>query len=162
VDISENNCIDDLRITFRGNHNTVKIGRGCSFYRSNSIFIQGDGNAVVIGDDVTFDQNVSIVCCEGTRVEIGSDCIFANGVRIRTSDQHGIYDRDGNRVNPAKDVRIGNHVWCGASVIVIKGVTIGDGAVVGINSMVLKDVPANAVVVGSPARVSRSNVRWEK
>ena len=63
-------------VTFRGDNNFVKIGKGCNFKNTNSIYVQGDDNVVVIGDNVTFDSNVLIVVGEGTKVNIGSDCIF--------------------------------------------------------------------------------------
>lgn len=56
-------------------------------------FIQGDCNTIVIGQNVIFDQNVQLVLSEGTKVEIGDDCIFADGVKIRTSDQHSIFNK---------------------------------------------------------------------
>lgn len=69
-----------------GGGNTIKVGTNCQFLCTNNIYIQGDGNTVEIGDNVIFDQNVSIVLAEGTKVSIGSGCRLANGVRIRTSD----------------------------------------------------------------------------
>ena len=50
-------------------------------------------------------------------------------------------------------VRIGNNVWIGDKVAILGNVTIGDGAIIGANSVVTKDIPANAVAVGSPARI---------
>lgn len=126
----------------------------------NNIYIQGDGNTVEIGDNVIPDQNISIVLAEGTKVGIGSGCRFASGVRIRTSNQHFIYEKDETRINYAKDVQIGNHVWFGASCVVMKGVNIGNGAVVGMNSMVTKNIPPNCIAVGTPARVIKSNIHW--
>ena len=58
-------------------------------------------------------------------------------------------------MHPAPIV-IGKRVWLGSNVTVLPGVTIGDGAVVAAASVVTKDVPANSVVVGSPAKVVRS------
>ena len=121
-----------------------------------------DGNLVEIGDNVTFDQNVLIVVGEGSKVVIGSDCVFAYRVHIRTTDQHFIYDENGNRINPAKDVYIGNHVWLGKEAIVMKGVSIGSGAIVGMDSMVTKNVPERCIVAGKPAKVIKTNVYWNE
>ena len=170
VDVGKNNIIeapkdtvcDDLQIIFRGDNNIVKIGKGSCFKQRNMVYIQGDGNIVEIGDDVIFDQNVSIVVAEGTECKIGSGCRLANGVRIRTSDQHFIYDEKGNRLNYAKNVYIGNHVWLGASVIIMKGITIGEGSVVGMDSMVTKDIPSKSIAVGKPARVIKFNIFWRE
>lgn len=170
VDVGKNNVMeipkdticDNLQITFKGNNNKIKIGKGCGFKQTNMIYIQGDRNIVEIGDDVIFDQNVSVVVAEGTECKIGSGCRFANGVRIRTSDQHFIFNKEGKRINYAKNVYIGNHVWLGASVIIMKGITIGEGVVVGIDSMVTKDIPSRSIAVGKPARVIKSDIFWNE
>ena len=124
--------------------------------------MQGDNNSVNISSNVTFDQNVLLVVCEGTRVDIGEDCIFANGVTIRTSDQHAIYNNDNMRINKAKNVKIGNHVWLGAHVIVMKGTEVGDGSVIGMNSMITKNIPINCIAVGTPAKPIKHNIHWNK
>ena len=149
-------------VTFRGDNNFVKIGKGCNFKNTNSIYVQGDDNVVVIGDNVTFDSNVLIVVGEGTKVNIGSDCIFADRVHIRTTDQHAIYDENRKRINPAKDVYIGNHVWLGKEAIIMKGVKVGDGAIIGMDSMVTKNVPERCIAAGKPAKVIRTNIYWDE
>jgi acetyltransferase-like isoleucine patch superfamily enzyme len=58
-------------------------------------------------------------------------------------------------------VTVGDKVWIGARVTVLKGVTIGDGAVVAAGALVTDDVPPRALVGGVPARVLRENVTWE-
>lgn len=117
---------------------------------------------MIINDHVIFDQDVSIVLGEGTRCEIGSDCIFAKGVRIRTCDQHFIYDNENNRINTSKAIYIGKHVWCGASAIIMKGLSIGNGSVIGMDAMVTKDIPDNCIAVGKPAKVIKDNVYWKE
>lgn len=154
--------IGTLKIIISGNNNNVIIGERCILCRTNIIFMQGNNNTVVIGNHVTFDQDVSIVCCEGTTVRIGEDCMLAKAVRIRTSDQHPIYNDDCERINYPKNVIIGEHVWVGATCLIMKGVEIGKGSIIGINSMVTKNIPENVVAVGSPCQVIKSNVHWER
>lgn len=162
VRIPRNTRCDDLRIIFKGNNNVVRIGEGCELKNTNMLYIQDDGNELIINDYVIFDQDVSIVLGEGTRCEIGSECIFAKGVRIRTCDQHFIYDSENNRINTSKAIYIGKHVWCGASAIIMKGVSIGNGSVIGMDAMVTKDIPDNCIAVGKPAKVIRDNVYWKE
>ena len=58
------------------------------------------------------------------------------------------------------DTVVGNDVWIGARVLILKGITIGDGAVVAAGSVVTRDVPAKALVAGNPARIIKEDVYW--
>lgn len=90
-------------------------------------------------------------------IKIGTGTIFAHDVQILT--QNHVYDRPDLECIPYdkrydnKEVVIGEYVWIGASVIILPGVTIGDGAIIGAGSVVVKDVPEGAVVGGNPAKV---------
>ncbi|MBJ6958659.1 acyltransferase, partial [Vibrio cholerae] len=70
-----------------------------------------------------------------TTLIIGSECMFSRNVKLMTSDGHDIL-RDGKRINPAKSIYIGSHVWLADNVTILKGVSIGSGSIVGINSTV--------------------------
>ena len=97
-------------------------------------------------------------------VSIGRECIVADRVMLIDFDhgvveverpirEQGIYKRD---------VQVGNNVWIGYGACFLRGVTVGDNAIVGTSSVVTKDVPANAVVGGVPARVLRMRPRPER
>ena len=90
-------------------------------------------------------------------VSIGSECVIADRVMLIDFDHgmveverpirlQGIYKRD---------VNVGNNVWIGYGACILRGATVGDNAVIGTNAVVPKDVPANAVVGGVPARLIR-------
>lgn len=163
ISIGKSFYYDKLYITFNGNDNEIIIGDNCRFMQTNHLYVQGEHNKIQIGNNVSFDQNVGILVAEGTKVTIEDNCMFAEGVRIRTSDQHPIYSsKDKERINKAKDVHINNGVWLGANVVVNKGCTIGMGSIVGINSIVTKDIEAGCVAVGVPAKVVKENVYWSK
>lgn len=94
-------------------------------------------------------------------ITVGNDCMFSNNIIIRTSDAHTIYDLQTNeRLNPAKDIIIGNHVWIAPNSRIMKGAVIEDGVVVGSNTMVTKHIPSNVLVVGMPARIVKENIGW--
>ncbi|MEM1214048.1 MAG: acyltransferase [Bacteroidota bacterium] len=108
----------------------------------------GRNASLSIGEDGYFN---SIIIAANATVQIGNDCQFGPFVHLMDSDFHDLYDRE----LPGKQgaIRIGNHVRLGARVIVLRGVTIGDGAEVLPGSVVVKDVPAGAVVSGVPGKV---------
>lgn len=135
-----------------GGKNNGQISVGCGSY------IQVGNNATLHIGNSFINREVKIICNKS--ITIGDGCIIAMGTVIRDNDggDHKIL-ADGY-VN-AKPVVIGNHVWLGENVMVLKGVTIGEGAIVAAASLVTKDVPPHTLVAGSPARVIRENVEWE-
>ena len=66
------------------------------------------------------------------------------------------------RLNPPQDIEIGDHVWLGTRVLVLKGARIGSGTVVGAGSIVAGTLPSDVLAVGSPAKVVRENVVWTR
>lgn len=89
--------------------------------------------------------------------------MFSDEISIRNGDSHPISEKDsGKRINYSKDIFIGNHVWIGARAIILKGVAIGDNSVVGIGTIVTKDVPASSIVGGVPSSILKSNITWER
>ena len=89
-------------------------------------------------------------------LEIGDDCLIGHNTVIATLNHDLAPSRRGD-LHPSPVV-IGKNVWVGANVTILPGVTIGDDAVIAAASVITKDVPARALVVGSPARVLRTVV----
>lgn len=89
------------------------------------------------------------------RIEVGDNCGLSDS-RILDTDFHNARDTGGNRqgsAGSAQAVRIGNNVWLGTGSMILKGVTIGDNAVVGAGAVVGTNVPPNVIVFGNPAKV---------
>lgn len=129
-------------------HGTIRVGYGC---------------AVEIGNNTSSTNPVYVTVAESTKLIIGEDCMFATNNQIRTDDAHAIYDmQTGKRINPSKDIIIGNHVWVGYGAVVFGGAKLGDGSVVGAFSMVNKAFPNNCVVAGTPAKIIKENVFWKR
>ena len=117
-----------------------------------------EGAKLSIGDHTYINRSASIDCTQ--EITIGDYCAISDNVQILDSDFHPI-TYNGKTSTMSKPVHIGNHVWIGRSAIILKGVTIGDGAIVGAGCVVTRDVPARCLVVGNPARVIKENVEWE-
>ena len=88
--------------------------------------------------------------------------MLSNTIIIRTSDSHPIYNNEGVRINPAKSIHIGDHVWIAPNSKIMKGVTIGDGCIIGSDTMVTKDLSNNVLAVGYPAKIVKTDVRWTR
>ena len=93
-------------------------------------------------------------------ITIGSHCAISWNCTIIDNDMHEIVDRREPRSRTNSAVRIGDHVWIGASAIVLKGVTIGENAVVAAGARVTHEVPPNTLVAGAPAKPVRTIAGW--
>ena len=151
-----------VRIVVLGNNHHLEISRDVTF-KSGRIWFEDNGCIIRIGKGTTI-ENASLSAAENsTSLEIGEDCMVSADVRISTTDAHSIIDLDtGKRTNPAKDIKIGNHVWVGWRVSVNKGVTIGDNSVIAGNSVVTKDIQSNCAAAGVPAKVVKERINWKR
>ncbi|MFA6433610.1 MAG: acyltransferase [Elusimicrobiales bacterium] len=101
-------------------------------------------------------DGVQITC--GKKITIGTNCAIAREVIIRDYDAHQLQDPTHE---VSKEIYIGDNVWIGTRAIILKGVAIGNGAVIAAGAVVTKDVPGNCLAAGIPARVIRENVTWQ-
>ncbi len=151
-------------VTFEiGRRGRVEIGRWSWIGHGSKI--RAHEGLVSIGAKTAIGQEITINAYQ--HVSIGRECVIADRVMLIDFDHaveeverpirlQGIYKRD---------VRVGNNVWIGYGACILRGVTIGDNAIVGTSAVVTRDVPANAVVAGVPARVLRmrespGRLRW--
>ncbi|HVQ59965.1 MAG TPA: acyltransferase [Solirubrobacterales bacterium] len=122
---------------------------------------------VEIGEKTVMGQECTISAYQ--HVRIGEQCVIADRAMFIDFD-HGIVEVERPiRVQGIykRDVEVGNNVWIGYGACILRGVRVGDNSVIGTNSVVTKDVPANAVVAGVPARIVRmreapQNLRWSR
>ena len=135
----------------------AKAQIGSGVYLSPTVSVR-NGSRVSIGAGSHIGQWSCLWAGDsGGRIEIGEHALLAPDVFITASD----YDFDagpGPVMDLPKregDVRIGSNAWLGAKVVVVAGVTVGDGAIVAAGSVVTRDVPENAVAAGVPAQVIR-------
>lgn len=119
----------------------------------------------IIGSTVVVLPNAKLVIGSGyinfhsklhcfNHIEIGNNVIISENVIIRDSDNHQIID--GNSMSAP--IVIKNNVWIGMAAIILKGVTIGEGAIVAAGAVVTRDVPAHTIVAGVPAKVIKKDV----
>ena len=144
---------------FLGRDLELQVGRRGQIRFGRFVWI-GDGTKircheglVEIGDKTVFGQECTISAYQ--RVRIGEQCVIADRAMFIDFD-HGVTEVDRPiRVQGIykRDTVVGSNVWVGYGACVLRGVRVGDNSVIGTNAVVTKDVPANAVVGGVPARI---------
>lgn len=162
--IGESTFLKGTKFRIIGNNNTITIGKKCYIGKGCSFWMEGNNISITIGDRNSFTCICHLNAQEdGSSIKIGNDCMFSNNIIVRTSDSHPIYDLQTNqRINPAKNVIIGNHVWIAPQSIIMKGAEIANGAIIGSRTFVTKKIPENSLAVGAPAKVVKTNVSWSR
>ncbi|HUB75111.1 MAG TPA: acyltransferase [Solirubrobacteraceae bacterium] len=147
-----------------GRHAKLSVGRWAWIGHASKIRVH-EGE-VSIGAKTVIGQECTISAYQ--HVSIGRECIVADRVMLIDFDHgvteverpirlQGIYKRD---------VRVGHNVWIGYGACILRGASVGENSVIGTSSVVTRDVPANAVVAGAPARLVRMRetprrLRWQ-
>lgn len=158
--VAKNAKIVNCSIVVRGSGNKIVIADK-AILRNTILEIMGDDCTIRIGKDCMIGDQCYLSAKEkGINLVVEKDCGLSRNVKVMTSDGHPIF-QNGERINPAKDIVIKRHTWIGDNVTILKGVSIGEGCVIGINSTVVKDIPAKSVAVGNPAKVVKENIEWK-
>ena len=144
-----------VRIVRLTEQSTVRMGAGVLLAHDVQLHLRDRGAVIEIGDGTFVNHRTELVAHQ--HVRLGRDCLLAWDVLVLDSDSHSV--DGGPRSAP---VVIGDRVWIGCRATVLKGVTVGDGAVVAAGAVVTGDVPPRALVAGNPARIVREGVTWQE
>jgi carbonic anhydrase/acetyltransferase-like protein (isoleucine patch superfamily) len=150
----------ELRIARRG-----RVDFGRFVWLGHGTKIRCHEGVVEIGDKTVLGQECTISAYK--RVRIGEQCVIADRAMFIDFD-HGVVEVERpirSQGIYTREVEVGSNVWIGYGACVLRGVRVGDNSIIGTNSVVTKDVPANAVVAGVPARIVRmreapQDLRW--
>jgi len=158
-------------LLFLGRGLELQVARGARVEFGRFVWI-GDGTkirchegTVEIGAKTVMGQECTISAYQ--RVRIGEQCVIADRAMFIDFD-HGVVEVERPIRTQGiykRDVEVGSNVWIGYGACILRGVRVGDNSIVGTNSVVTRDVPANAVVAGIPARIIRmrevpTELRW--
>lgn len=121
--------------------------------------IGAQNSTVIIGNGTVINGPTSIISKSGVR--IGEHCHIAMNTIIMDCDMHKHALAGEKPEDIPKEIIIKDHCWVGHNVSILKGVTIGEGSIIGAHSVVTKDVQDRTMVAGVPARKIKDNVIWE-
>lgn len=131
----------------------LQVDGNFSFFYGADIILFQEAK-LVLGRDSYINSDCKIRCRKN--IIIGNGCAISHDFTIMDSDFHKINGKD-----VSKSVIIGDHVWIGTRVTVLKGVKIGNGCIIAAGSVVTKDIPSGCMAAGVPSRVIREAVEWE-
>lgn len=141
--------------------NNVIIRKDCTIAAQTSYFGQTFNPSIIIGNNVDLGEHALLTAID--RIEIGDGVLTGRMVTI-TDNAHGTSSKEDLVLSPHErkviskgPVIIGRNVWIGDKVTILPGVFIGEGAIIGANSVVTHDVPSFSIVAGSPAKIIKSN-----
>ncbi len=171
------------------NQQTLLIRKGClkigcaeysSIKQQTAIFLRKGAKWIVDGDvsisyrgmiDIQrdaimesgfFTANVGCTIICSKHIRLGKNVMLGRNVIIYDSDHHQILDKRDMIKNKPMDVIIGDNVWLATRSMVLKGVKIGSGSIVAAGTIVTKDLPDNATVVGGSAKIVNTEARWNR
>ncbi len=150
-------------LTFQKSGSVIYLSSNHHTYLLN-VSIQYD-STFFMGADNYMSGSLHVIFSEQKNIVIGDGCLFSFGIYMRLADSHLIYDIETHRrINPSKSIYIGDHVWIGQNVLLLRGTRIGSGCIIGASSVAAggKTLPSNTVWAGSPIRKVRSNIFWDE
>jgi acetyltransferase-like isoleucine patch superfamily enzyme len=151
--------VSDSTISMTGDHNKIILNEGVNL-RGATIIIRGSHCSISIGSNTTFGGIRIVNVGSDCAITIGEGCLFADHIELWSSDTHPITNDKHEIINHEAPITIGDKVWVGSHVIVLKGVSIGDGSVIGMGTIVTRDIPSHVISVGNPNRTVKEGVSW--
>lgn len=187
IQIEENFISNEFDLYVCGENNEVKIGSNFINEGLCKICVIGNNNKIIIGNDIKIVQELCVYnhddsyCCNITignkttfnktqlhnydnnsSIYIGEDCMFAYDTVVYNTDGHAIF-QNGKVINYAKNLFIGNHVWCGWGSTILKNSYIPDNCVIGKSAIVSKKFDKeNVAIAGNPAKIIKYNIVWDR
>jgi acetyltransferase-like isoleucine patch superfamily enzyme len=153
--------LENSKIQFHGDNSVVFLNESyhpikinIGIYH-NSVFYLGKNNYI--------NDNIIAILSEQKHIFIGDDGAFSFGIWFRTADPHLIYDRSRRkRINSTKSIFVGDHVWIGQNVLMLKGTQIDSGSIIGGNSVVSgKHILNSSIYAGNPVRFVKDDIIWD-
>lgn len=158
--------LDSYGVNLRArNFGHIEKGSGAEIHVGNNVQLEksvhlalGNGARIYIGDSTYVGESSLVLAVK--EVRIGSGCAISMHVVMMDTSSHPIGLEGEPLETKIGPIEIGNHVWIGSRAVILKGVKVGEGAIIANNAVVTRDVPPKALVGGNPARIIREGVAW--
>lgn len=158
--LDKQTLLTNCHIYIRGNDNVIAIGKQ-AHAKCAEFYIEDNCNRIQIGNNTNLCGQIHLACTEGKTITIGDGCMFSSQIVFRTGDSHSVLSTEGERINPAQDIIVGDRVWLGHRVLLNKGTVISADSVVGTGAVVTKAfTQPNVVIAGVPAKIIKQNISW--
>lgn len=136
---------------------TVRFEGKAGIGHGSKLSVRGHLN---IGADFNMTAESTIVCADN--ITFGNDCLVGWDVLVMDTDEHPLYDKKGERLNPNRPIVVGDHVWIGCKCVLLKGAEVPDNTVVAAGTLLKSAFEGeNQVIGGNPPAVLKQEVRWE-
>ena len=164
IEVKEGCILNNVKFYIRGNNHKLLIDKNCVFKRGGNIWLEDNDCSLFIGEQSTFEDVHFALTEPGSQIKVGRDCMFAYDIDVRTGDSHSILSVETNqRINYAKDVFFGDHVWVAAHSIILKGSSIPQNSVVATGSVVTRGYESSGIIIGgNPARQLKDGITWSR
>ena len=136
---------------------TLSFGGKASLGHGSKISVRGD---LHLGDGFNMTAESTIVCAK--EIRFGNDCLLSWDILVMDTDEHPLYNKDNERINPDKAIQVGDHVWIGCKCVLLKGAVVPDNTVVAAGTLLTSSFSGeHQVIGGNPPTALKHDIRWE-
>lgn len=140
-----------------GENSKINFGHSISIGPGVNIIVKDDAE-LIIGNSTYFTSDMHLEAVNS--ISIGNDCAISWGVTIIDDDHHQVISADVKNETKKNAVSIGNKVWIGCNVTILKNTSIGNNCVIAAGSLVKGFFPDNSLIAGNPAKIVKQNIDW--
>jgi len=136
---------------------TVGFGGKASIGHGSKLSVRGN---LKLGAGFNMTAESTIVCAK--EITFGDDCLLSWDILVMDTDEHPLYNKENERINPDKPIVVGNHVWIGCKCVLLKGANVPDNTVLAAGTLLKSSfVGENQIIGGNPPTILKGDVRWE-
>ena len=135
------------------------VFKGRAGFGAGAKIAVGRGVTLTFGDQFLMTARSELACFK--EISFGDNCLLSWNILVMDTDEHPVYDEEGNHINHDQPITIGNKVWIGCRSTILKGTVVVDGCIIGAGTLANKKFKEkNCIIAGSPARIVKENVYW--